>query len=385
MIRLLSSGDNIYKLAKENEIDPYKIYYLQNNIEYRAKYPSSALVPVGTMLDIPTDYFPILMGGMPIQAECLCSKVLTLEAAKEIPACCPYTIFVGSYLINGMTYKGYSSFHNRIRFCVTDENDNMLNAIPRIDYIHVETTPLAVTIFPKTQHINSTIKIYADIISAKKEAVVEIQVVDSQLYKYDMIACVHKKAGVISRASWGATGPWVERGWGRSDRELPQEHWGYNTITIHHSGNTESDTPQDIEEKQKSDYVEIAYHFMIDKNGKIFEGRPLKYKGDHAYPNSHKIGILLIGDFSEAGELDALCPNAGFGETWADNRDTDYNQEMSADQKESLKLLCSVLIACLKIEHLGGHREHTTFCRACPGNIAMTVVDELRKEFNLPV
>ncbi len=383
--KTLSAGDNIYKLAKVYGIEPYKIYYHWGNIEYRALYPVMALVPIGTNLNITEIPDLLLAAGVPVQADCQCSKVLTLEGSTEIPACCPYTIFVGSYIINGLTYKGHSEFHNRIRFHVTDENNTILNAMVRCDYMHTETTPLAITLFPEAQHINKTIKVYADITKPRKEAVLTIKVIEDKKYKHDMIACINTKAGVTSRASWGATGPWQDGGIFSPSRKLPDEHWGYDTITIHHAGNTESDTPHDIEEKQKSEFVEIAYHFMIAKNGKIFEGRPLRYKGAHAFPNSHKIGILLIGDFSEAGELETLCPNAGFIEKFHDNRDTEYNHTMPDSQKKSLQLLCEVLISCLKIEHLGGHREHADDCRACPGNIAMAVVRDLRKKFNLPV
>jgi len=145
--KVLGAGDNLYKMAKVHGIEPYKIYYHWNNIEYRAQYPVMALVPVGTILNITDSLSFLLVGGVPIQADCQCSKVLTLEGATEMPACCPYTIFVGSYIINGMTYKGYSDHHNRIRFHVTDENNMILNAMVRRDYMHTETTPLAITLF----------------------------------------------------------------------------------------------------------------------------------------------------------------------------------------------------------------------------------------------
>ena len=44
----------------------------------------------------------------------------------------------------------------------------------------------------------------------------------------------------------------------------------------------------------------IGYHFVIGRDGKVYEGRPIKYQGAHASSNNpNNIGISLIGNFSK--------------------------------------------------------------------------------------
>ncbi|NQZ57666.1 MAG: N-acetylmuramoyl-L-alanine amidase [Lentisphaeraceae bacterium] len=46
-------------------------------------------------------------------------------------------------------------------------------------------------------------------------------------------------------------------------------------------------------------WATIGYHFVIGRDGRIYEGRPIKYQGAHASPNnSNNLGISLIGDFN---------------------------------------------------------------------------------------
>ena len=75
-------------------------------------------------------------------------------------------------------------------------------------------------------------------------------------------------------------------------------HFDYTKIAIHHSGNGSTNTLEKIEKDHYKKYDDIAYHYIIDKNGKIFEGIRVYFKGTHiSQNNSNKIGILLIGDF----------------------------------------------------------------------------------------
>ena len=44
----------------------------------------------------------------------------------------------------------------------------------------------------------------------------------------------------------------------------------------------------------------IGYHYIIGRDGKVYEGRPIKYQGAHASSNNpNNIGISLIGNFSK--------------------------------------------------------------------------------------
>lgn len=47
---------------------------------------------------------------------------------------------------------------------------------------------------------------------------------------------------------------------------------------------------------------DIAYHFIIDPSGNVWEGRPLQFQGAHAgngEANRGNIGICLLGNFSD--------------------------------------------------------------------------------------
>jgi hypothetical protein len=47
-------------------------------------------------------------------------------------------------------------------------------------------------------------------------------------------------------------------------------------------------------------WVDIGYHFIIDPDGSVWEGRPLSIEGAHvARTNDHNMGIMLMGNFDE--------------------------------------------------------------------------------------
>jgi hypothetical protein len=83
-------------------------------------------------------------------------------------------------------------------------------------------------------------------------------------------------------------------------------------ITVHHS-NSGIDNDPDAEEvlrkfdrnaikgiNQPEKWACIGYHFIIARDGRVFEGRPIAYQGAHAgnsEVNRFNIGVCLIGDF----------------------------------------------------------------------------------------
>lgn len=82
----------------------------------------------------------------------------------------------------------------------------------------------------------------------------------------------------------------------------------YYRITIHHEGNKANfdrstpDVTRDLRLNQAAHrrlgYGDIAYHFMIDYAGRLWEGRSLKYQGAHVSSrNPGNIGIVLLGNF----------------------------------------------------------------------------------------
>lgn len=70
-------------------------------------------------------------------------------------------------------------------------------------------------------------------------------------------------------------------------------------IILHHQAG-KGQTVKQIHEyhKNKLGWAGIGYHFFIDFNGNIFEGRPINTIGAHCNGNNSKsIGICLEGDF----------------------------------------------------------------------------------------
>jgi hypothetical protein len=102
---------------------------------------------------------------------------------------------------------------------------------------------------------------------------------------------------IISRDKWGAKAPITEgRDYFPIDGDLGDY---YDSIAIHHSGNTDSPSIADIQKKHhESGEADVGYHYAIDSNGVIYEGRPLGIVGSHiAMANSNVIGIVLLGDY----------------------------------------------------------------------------------------
>ncbi|MCI0586506.1 MAG: peptidoglycan recognition protein family protein [Planctomycetes bacterium] len=112
---------------------------------------------------------------------------------------------------------------------------------------------------------------------------------------------------------------------GRTLKVVPRASWGPSPmgrdvepmgtpkrITIHHSatsfaGTSERETATEIRTIQrihqdKSGWADIGYHYVVDRTGRIWEGRPLSVQGAHAGnrdANRGNIGICLLGNFEE--------------------------------------------------------------------------------------
>lgn len=87
-------------------------------------------------------------------------------------------------------------------------------------------------------------------------------------------------------------------------------------ITIHHSGDGKPFTGESVAEiaahLRAVRYAhldrgmnDIAYHFAIDRVGRVWQLRWLAYEGQHVRPNKnghannpHNVGIVLLGDFN---------------------------------------------------------------------------------------
>jgi hypothetical protein len=167
-----------------------------------------------------------------------------------------------------------------------------------------------------------------------------------------------EKPVIISRSEWGAR---------PLDPEAPQEYGTYdpetnpegvliypdhlkdvlNTLVIHHSVYS-GDGPTDIQNLHMDGrgFADVGYHFMIDSEGIIYEGREINIRGAHVQGyNNGSVGIVLMGNFNE--------------------------DEPSKAQLTSLWKLVDYLGNTYEIHYLSGHRDYPNQSpdgTECPGD-----------------
>lgn len=113
--------------------------------------------------------------------------------------------------------------------------------------------------------------------------------------------------GVIPRSQWASSGPNVSR-------INPMN--GVTRITVHHDGmppvslRAKNDVARRLElirsvhitnkDSNGENWADIGYHYIIDPQGRIWEGRPVRYQGAHVKQNNeHNLGIMVLGNFDE--------------------------------------------------------------------------------------
>lgn len=129
-------------------------------------------------------------------------------------------------------------------------------------------------------------------------------------------------SGVVPRSAWTSSGA-------VASRAHPMN--GISRITVHHSAiasgglRTQADVARMLssirsehlsrrDPKTGKAWADIGYHFMIDPQGRVWEGRPLSLQGAHvADTNEHNLGILMLGHFDrERPSSAALSTLDGF-------------------------------------------------------------------------
>jgi N-acetylmuramoyl-L-alanine amidase len=201
---------------------------------------------------------------------------------------------------------------------------------------------------------------------------------DRRIYRLRQIP-VQKAApppvDIISRSKWKARDPILNdssRSYERYTGKLEDILYG---IVVHHSGNSNLHTMKEVQDLHidKKGAADIRYHYGIDLQGRIFEGRPIDVKGAHVDgANTGKIGIVLLADLDEQW--------INFDEFWIDFNDDDLTPQM---ESALLKLIGHLNSQYPKIEFLGGHRECALDHRSCPGNLPMAKMDGWRSSTGL--
>ena len=143
----------------------------------------------------------------------------------------------------------------------------------------------------------------------------------------------------------------TEWGWTANGNLLP-EH-SVSKITIHHGGVEFSDDRDPVEylrslqdwSREEKGWMDIPYHFVIDLEGRVYEGRPLQYPGDTntTYdPKTHAL-ILVVGNYEV--------------------------RELTESQFESLAKLTAFLAAefSVGLSDIKAHKDYAPGETACPG------------------
>ena len=165
--------------------------------------------------------------------------------------------------------------------------------------------------------------------------------------------------------------------------------WNYTMIAIHHAGRGYICNPGSLQMKeiqglhQSDDWGDIGYHYGIDCSGFIFEGRDIRYKGNHlGLFNTGAIGIVLLENLTTVEEGEDFIADVRV--TAKEKLGYDTTQTIPSQQISALYALLASLQSVFNITTLGGHREYPhQEKRICPGNIAMELIDELRANTQL--
>lgn len=160
---------------------------------------------------------------------------------------------------------------------------------------------------------------------------------------------------IIRRSEWGAASPLAaarlepgpyhptlnRNGWRVYDTPLAST---LHTLAVHHSALPAGDGPAEIQRLHQGTrgFADIGYHFLIDAEGRVFEGRALNVRGVHVGGhNTGAIGVCVLGNF-ETGQP-------------------------TASQLTMLVTLAGAVRAAFNVAHLAGHRDFSGNRTACPG------------------
>lgn len=111
----------------------------------------------------------------------------------------------------------------------------------------------------------------------------------------------------IARAQWAKADP-------IASRINPIN--GIDRLTVHHEGSTAvwfADMPgtqNRLElirrEHVKRGWADIGYHFVVDRAGRVWQGRDIRFQGAHVKDhNEHNIGVMVLGNFDIQQPTDA--------------------------------------------------------------------------------
>ena len=175
------------------------------------------------------------------------------------------------------------------------------------------------------------------------------------------------KLNVISRAAWKALpvdlSARIEKGIYEKDSNpygwyvyTGALHDSYQTLVVHHSAFYKADglaTLREVQRLHRNDrgWADVGYHFLLDIDGRIYEGRDLRARGVHTQGhNTGSAGLCLLGDFRSESPPEA--------------------------QWKALVDLGRWLVDTLRVTHIAGHSQFN-LSTVCPGSEVIARLPEL--------
>ncbi len=169
---------------------------------------------------------------------------------------------------------------------------------------------------------------------------------------------------IVTREDWGARPP---------DHDAKNEHgffsaenpegWRvyqddlraiYRTVVVHHAAEYKGDdlsTVRHIQDEhiEERGWADVAYHFLVGKSGRVFEGRALNVRGTHVEGyNTGSVGVVFLGRY---------------------DREVPPSPQIEAGQQ-----LIDWLALFLELTHLAGHFEFNPTTE-CPGRYLIPYLD----------
>lgn len=168
---------------------------------------------------------------------------------------------------------------------------------------------------------------------------------------------------------------------GFTGKVIPRMRWTYRqpdlddmrpmlpvtAVTVHHEGMepfTDTSSTDTIERLRRvwnghegRGFGDIGYHYVIDRSGRIWEGRSLKYQGAHVRAhNEGNIGVMCLGNFDE--------------------------QKVSEAQRAALEHQLKMLCAKYRVKRsmVKTHKEWNP--TACPGRDLQRVMGPIRSRMS---
>ena len=182
---------------------------------------------------------------------------------------------------------------------------------------------------------------------------------------------------ITTRSEWGARAPITNDPKRSYEPYTGKLEDTLDSIAVHHSGNSNLHTMKEVQDEHldEKERADISYHFGIDRQGKIYEGRAINVKGAHiAGANTGKIGIVLLAD------LDTKDTGMTFPDINGDDTLT------AAMEASLLQLIHYLRGKYPKIKQIGGHTEFAAVQgdeRGCPGDLTMAKMNSWRSSLGM--